>query len=89
MKVFIRAAVTLVAVWVLAVSAKIVFPPQGEQEGHSDAGVSLALQEHRLIYSVRTGGGWPRRYAGHFAFCRRYRYRYRRFRGIDAADLGD
>ncbi|GAA4106158.1 ElyC/SanA/YdcF family protein [Enteractinococcus coprophilus] len=47
------AIITLIAVWFLFLSGGVVFPPQGETEGQSDAIVSLAPQEHRLYTATQ------------------------------------
>ena len=41
------------AVWFLFIAGGVVFPPQGEVEGQSDAVVSLAPQEHRLYTATQ------------------------------------
>ena len=53
LKVFIRAAVALLTVWVLFFSGGVVFPVQGEIESQSDAVVSLAPQKHRLFTALQ------------------------------------
>lgn len=41
------------ALWVVVVSAKVLFPAQGEIHGRSDAVVSLAPQHHRLYTTTQ------------------------------------
>lgn len=53
LKLISRVVLTLVVVWVLCISALVVFPPQGDTEGNSDAVVSLAPQEHRLFTALQ------------------------------------
>src|SRR5699024_9034020 len=53
LKLISRVVLALVVVWVLCISALVVFPPQGDTEGNSDAVVILAPQEHRLFTALQ------------------------------------
>jgi hypothetical protein len=53
LKLLLRVVLAIIALWVVGVSAKVMFPSQGEVHVERDAVVSLAPQHHRLYTATR------------------------------------
>lgn len=53
LKLFLRVGLSLVALWILFISANVLFPAQGATQSRSDAVVSLAPQCHRLYTATQ------------------------------------
>ena len=53
LKLLTRVGLAIIAAWIAVVSAKVMFPAQGEIHEGSDAVVSLAPQHHRLYTATR------------------------------------